>query len=308
MSKKLNFHGKIYEDNSKVLTANVSASATSGSAAGATVVVDDATGAASFAFVIPAGSVGPTGPTGPSGDTGLTGPTGPTGTAGERGGIYLKVTTAPSSYTTAIGGFTPSYRIDLNTVKTQSGSSTVKIGDVIEYSYYHYDVGYVDSSYVYTTTRQSFRGSTGATGPTGGTGDVGPTGPTGDTGSVGPTGPTGGTGNTGPTGPTGPTGATGEGFSIYKTYASITAMNNDKANVPTGKFVMISSTVDDPDNAKLYVKNSSNAFTYLSDLSGAQGVIGPTGPTGAGTTGPTGPTGGTGPQGDRGSKILYHHV
>ena len=166
MSKKLNFHGKIYEDNSKVLTANVSASATSGSAAGATVVVDDATGAASFAFVIPAGSVGPTGPTG----------------------------------------------------------------------------------------------------------------------------------------------AHGEGFSIYKTYASITAMNNDKANVPTGKFVMISSTVDDPDNAKLYVKNSSNAFTYLSDLSGAQGVIGPTGPTGAGTTGPTGPTGGTGPQGDRGSKILYHHV
>ena len=173
MAKKLNFHGNIYENNTKVLIADVSASAVSGAAASATVVVDESTGASEFAFVIPQGSVGPTGPTGKTGNT-------------------------------------------------------------------------------------------GPTGPTGDTGNVGPTGPTGKTGNTGPTGPTGSTGDTGPVGPT------GEGFSVYKTYASITAMNNDKANVPTGKFVMISSTVDDPDNAKLYVKNSSNAFTFITDLSGAR--------------------------------------
>lgn len=71
-------------------------------------------------------------------------------------------------------------------------------------------------------------------------------------------------------------GHTGAPFSIYKTYASIAAMNADLANVPEGKFVIITSTVDDPDNAKLYVRGASS-FTYVTDLSGAQGIQGPDG-------------------------------
>ena len=84
------------------------------------------------------------------------------GSDGERGTGILNITTAPSSYTTATGGFTPVYRIDLSTVRTQSGVSSVFVGDQLRYSYYLYPVGYVDSSYVYLGTRVSLRGSTGA--------------------------------------------------------------------------------------------------------------------------------------------------
>ena len=37
---------------------------------------------------------------------------------------------------------------------------------MLTYSYYNYNVGYVDSSYVYTSARVSIRGATGATGAT----------------------------------------------------------------------------------------------------------------------------------------------
>ena len=110
------------------------------------------------------------------------------GTDGQRGGKTLKTTTAPSSYTTTVGGFTPSYRIALSTVKTQSGSSDVIVGDVIEYSTYHYPVGYVDSSYVYTAARVDFKGATGSQGPQG---EQGPKGDTGDQGPQGEQGPQG---------------------------------------------------------------------------------------------------------------------
>ena len=72
---------------------------------------------------------------------------------------------------------------------------------------------------------------------------------------------------------TGPQGETGKAFSIYKTYPSIEAMNEDAANVPEGSFVLIASTEDEPDNAKLYVKGT-DAFSYVADLSGAQGIQG----------------------------------
>lgn len=105
-------------------------------------------------------------------------------------------------------------------------------------------------------------------------------------------------------GPVGPQGPIGEGFSIYKTYTSIELMNEDADNVPVGKFVLITSNVEDPDNAKLYVKNSEGTFSFETDLSGAtgiQGPVGPTGPTGAigntGAQGPTGPVGSLGPTG-----------
>lgn len=151
------------------------------------------------------------------------------------------------------------------------------------------------------------KGATGPLGPTGPTGGVGPKGPTGDTGPVGPTGATGGVGPKGPTGATGPTGAkgaTGDGFSIYKSYASISAMNADAANVPTGKFVIITTgNKSDADNGKLYIKNSSGGFTFQTYMNGAQGIQGPVGPTGAtGPKGPTGATGGVGPVGPTGAQ------
>ena len=111
----------------------------------------------------PQGDTGPTGPEGPQGDKGETGATGPTG---ERGFAVLRVTTAPSSYTTATGGFTPTYRIALSTVKTQSNATEVKVGDTLLYNYYTYNIGYVDSSYVYLGTRTSIRGATGSAGST----------------------------------------------------------------------------------------------------------------------------------------------
>lgn len=106
-------------------------------------------------------------------DVQFTAPQGPTGATGSRGTGILKVTTAPSSYTTATGGFTPTYRIALSTVKTQAKVSAVLVGDTVMYSYYHYPVGYVDTSYVYLGARNSIRGSTGAAGATGETGPAG---------------------------------------------------------------------------------------------------------------------------------------
>ena len=155
------------------------------------------------------------------------------------------------------------------------------------------------------------RGATGAVGPTGPQGGTGAQGPRGVQGPVGPTGPqgpqgtAGSAGSKGPTGPVGPTGAkgaTGDGFSIYKSYSSIASMNADAANVPTGKFVIITTgNKSDADNGKLYIKNSSGGFTFQTYMNGAQGIQGPVGPTGAsGSAGPkgaTGPVGPTGPQG-----------
>ena len=102
-----------------------------------------------------------------------TGADGAKGDTGPRGTGVLKITTAPSSYTTATGGFTPTYRVSLSTVKSQSKATQVLVGDTIAYSYYLYPVGYVDSSYVYLGARTSIRGATGATGATGPAGPAG---------------------------------------------------------------------------------------------------------------------------------------
>lgn len=115
----------------------------------------------------PQGLPGPEGAPGAPGATGPTGPAGPAGATGPRGTGILKTTTAPSSYTTETGGFTPTYRIALSTVKSESGVSEVLVGDQIRYSYYLYPVGYVDSSYVYLGARVSIRGSSGAAGAAG---------------------------------------------------------------------------------------------------------------------------------------------
>lgn len=88
------------------------------------------------------------------------------GATGSRGLSVLRITTAPSGYTTATGGFTPTYRVALSTVLSQAKTPDVVVGDTVIYSYYTYPVGYVDASYVYLGARVSIRGATGAAGTT----------------------------------------------------------------------------------------------------------------------------------------------
>lgn len=102
---------------------------------------------------------------------GSKGSTGSTGNTGKRGTGLLPVTTAPSSYTTAVGDITPKYRMALSTITTQSGATEVLLGDTVRYSYYHYPIAYLDASYAYFTTRVSIRGATGAAGAAGATTD-----------------------------------------------------------------------------------------------------------------------------------------
>ncbi len=97
-----------------------------------------------------------------NGSKGSTGGKGDTGATGQRGTGLLPVTTAPSGYTTAVGGITPKYRMALSTIKTQAGATEVLLGDTVRYSYYHYPIAYLDASYAYFTTRVSIRGATGA--------------------------------------------------------------------------------------------------------------------------------------------------
>lgn len=85
------------------------------------------------------------------------------GEDGQRGTGLLPVTTAPSSYTTAVGGITPKYRMAISTIKTQAGVTEVLLGDTIRYSYYQYPIAYLDASYAYFTERVSIRGAAGAT-------------------------------------------------------------------------------------------------------------------------------------------------
>ena len=146
------------------------------------------------------------------------------------------------------------------------------------------------------------RGATGIQGPSG---ERGPQGIQGETGPRGPQGVQGAQG---------PKGDTGEGFSISKVYTSYEAMQAGWKvdGVAVGGFAIISSNVEDPHNAELYVK-SADGYSLIADMSGATGVkgeqgpMGPQGPVGAtgaaGSTGPQGPkgaTGATGPQGPKG--------
>lgn len=203
------------------------------------------------------------------------------GEAGQRGGKTLKTTKAPSSYTTRVGSFTPSYRIALSTVKTQSGSSDVIIGDVIEYSTYHYPVGYVDSSYVYTTARVDFKGATGEQGPQG------------ETGPQGPQGEQGEKGDTGSQGPQGNPGTSITVSSIRYAVSTTEAQPNDNSftytSVPTvAEGSWLWTRIVYSDNSKVYTKAKQGK-------TGSQGPQGEQGPKG--DTGDQGPQGEQGPQG-----------
>ena len=89
----------------------------------------------------------------------------------------------------------------------------------------------------------------------------------------------------GPQGVQGDKGDAGDPFAIAKTYASVDEMNaaiGTDNDVTEGKFVIITTnSVDDADNAKLYVRGA-DSFTLVTDLSGAQGIKGETGANGKG--------------------------
>ena len=160
---------------------------------------------------------------------------------------------------------------------------------------------------------QGEKGEQGVQGERGPQGEIGPQGPKGDKGEQGIQGPQGPKGEDGTitfeeltpeqkASLKGDKGDTGEGFSIYKTYASIAAMNADAANVPEGKFVIITSTVEEADNAKLFCKNATD-FSFITDMSGATGIKGEKGDQGdQGEKGDKGDKGDPGPQGIQGEQ------
>ena len=109
---------------------------------------------------------------------------------------------------------------------------------------------------------------------------VGPQGEKGDTGQQGVQGIQGiqgERGEQGERGQQGVQGVSGKDFSIAETFPSVASMIGD--GLTTGDFVMISSTVEDLDNAKIYLWNGAE-FTFITDMSGATGIKGDTGKQG----------------------------
>lgn len=101
-------------------------------------------------------------------------------------------------------------------------------------------------------------------------------------------------------GETGPQGPQGEPFTIKKTYSSVSEMNADFNNMTLGDYVMIASSVEVEDNAKLYTKGQL-AWIFITDFSGATGIQGPQGERGPqGVQGEQGIQGVQGPQGVQG--------
>lgn len=73
----------------------------------------------------------------------------------------------------------------------------------------------------------------------------------------------------------GPKGEKGDPFTITKVYNSKAEMDADYSNpdVPMGAFVCITNSVDQSENATLYVKGTQQ-YTFITDLSGATGMRG----------------------------------
>ena len=83
--------------------------------------------------------------------------------------------------------------------------------------------------------------------------------------------------NNGEQGVQGVQGPQGEPFTIKKTYSSVAAMNADFANMQLNDYVMIASSVETPDNAKMYVRGEVE-WIFITDFSGATGIQGEQGP------------------------------
>lgn len=106
-------------------------------------------------------------------------------------------------------------------------------------------------------------------------------------------------GDRGPQGKQGVPGPAGKNFTIAKTFKSKADMKTD--GLTDGDFVMIASTISDPDNADLFVFDGKE-FKFIADLSGATGVQGPKGDPGI--QGPKGDPGEKGVQGIQGNPGL----
>lgn len=85
-------------------------------------------------------------------------------------------------------------------------------------------------------------------------------------------------------GANGTKGEKGDPFAVAKTFASVQEMEDgfETDEIAEGSFVIISSNVEDEDNAKLYVKGAE-AYSFITDLSGATGIKGDTGTIEVGT-------------------------
>ena len=97
-------------------------------------------------------------------------------------------------------------------------------------------------------------------------------------------------------GPQGIQGPQGEAFKIKKTYPSIEAMQNDFDNMEVGDYVMIATSIELEDNAKLYARTETE-WIFITDFSGATGIQGPQGIQGM-----------QGVQGERGIGIIKLEV
>ena len=86
------------------------------------------------------------------------------GELGVRGPGILKVSTTPTSYTTAIGGKNPIKRMSIATIKKEADVDEVIIGDNIQHSTYLFRIYYLDSTYAYMDTSQNLKGSQGSAG------------------------------------------------------------------------------------------------------------------------------------------------
>lgn len=98
----------------------------------------------------------------------------------------------------------------------------------------------------------------------------------------------------GPEGKEGKKGEQGEPFRISKTYPSVEAMQSDFENMPIDSYVMIATSIEIEDNAKLYYR-AETEWVYITDFSGAVGIQGP--------KGDDGDTGAKGEQGNPGVGI-----
>ena len=203
------------------------------------------------------GAQGPQGPTGPRGATGLQGPAGEIGPQGLKGDTGER---GPVGQPGPAGADGP------------AGKSAYQIW--LDLGNHGTEQGFIDS----------------LKGPKGDNGDPGVQ------GIQGPQGVPGKQGTQGIQGPQGPKGDPGKPFVIDKVYASVTAMEAD-TNLAAGSFTLISSNVEDPDNAKLYYFDGKS-HNLLGDLSGSQGIQGPKGDQGI--QGKQGPQGIQGPQGEQG--------
>lgn len=148
--------------------------------------------------------------------------------------------------------------------------------------------------------KAELKGDKGEKGDPGEPGEPGAQGEQGIQGPQGIQGIQGERGEKGDKGDKGDKGERGDGLTITKSYPSIAAMEADFDNVPEGRLCIIGSDIEDPDNAKLFVRGA-DSFVYLTDLSGAQGIKGEKGEPGEqGEQGPKGDQGIQGIQGEQG--------